>query len=211
MKYLLYAIPLLLLLFTISLSISQVYPLTTSSSSTQGVVSYGSVVCVCKGDSCNIHTEGASCSSNIIVNNGLDLIEDALSGTGGTVAQFNHSFIGLCNASNGDIAGGGCSSPVAGTTFLQNEFNDSEGHGLNRSAGIYTSLGVGNWSLYNTFTSHGPAVILTNQTCLFNQSITLSGVTAGSVLACNNFTLVTLNGVNNDQITVNWTIFVTSG
>jgi len=211
---LIFSIPIVsVIIITLVLSVNSFMPsvavVSVPADSNSGKVSYGSTVCICEGDSCNIHTPGAQCSHNLVVDNGLDIIEDILSGTGGTILTLNHSVIGLCNAS------AFCNDPGAADTFLENEFNISNngptGSGMNRSAALYTSLGTGNWSLVNTFTAEGSAAILTNKTCLFNQTLTGTGVSSGSMLACNTFNLVTLDGTSSDQITVNWTVFVTSG
>lgn len=134
------------------------------------------------------------CSDNLVVTAGLNAVRDIL----GRNADFgNFTFIGLCNAS------AFCNSPGAADTVIENEFNATGG--LNRSAGGYALLGTGNWSIYKEFTTTSYANILTNKTCLFNQSA------GGTMLACNTFSLATLDGTQSDRILINWTNFVVSG
>jgi hypothetical protein len=180
--------------------------LTPEDSSDAQVIRYGSNVCVTTtGDFEGRSTpsgqglfETVQCESNLVVNAGLDAIMTSII-AGGAVDGFD--FIGICNAT----VGAGCSVPAAGDTTLGNEYGSS---GLHRQQGTFSSLGTGNYTIYNTFTANSTGGTLgaghiTNSTGLFNAS------TSGTLLAENTFTLVTLQ--QDDQLTVNWTIFVVSG
>ena len=82
---------------------------------------------------------------------------------------------------------------------LINLFSSRES-GLDRTQGTYGDNGVGNWSIWTTFTATADD-LLTNKTGIFNASA------VGTLFAENTFTLATLQ--SSDQITINWTIFVT--
>jgi len=131
--------------------------------------------------------EDLGCSHNLLYNDGKDLIKTYLGDTGGSTDEVDQ--ISLCNAT------AGCGVPVAGASEDYNEFTAC---GLAVGTGTYSSLGVGNWSIFNTFTSTCDSVEI-NATRLRN--------TASTNFAGNTFTLATLQ--TNDQITINWTIAVT--
>lgn len=128
------------------------------------------------------------CSSNTLTNAGANLIKDyiALGSGGGAV-----NYIALCNAT------AGCGASAVGSTTLDNEFASG---GLERASATYGSNGVGNWSMWKTFTA-GIDNMEVNKTGIFNASST------GTLFAENTFTkLATLQ--SSDQITINWTISV---
>lgn len=133
--------------------------------------------------------EPMECSHNLLTNAGKNAIRSALTSSDGIA--FN--YIALCNAT----ASGSCTAADAGDTALDNEFAAG---GLERAAGTLLSLpAAGNWSYSKTFTATADNMV-TNSTGIFNGS---SGQT---LLAENTFTTSTLQ--TNDQITINWSIWV---
>lgn len=140
---------------------------------------YNSEVCLYKNG------EKLGCDDNLLTDDGKDLIKTVLgdSGTGGPVND-----IGLCNAS------AGCTSPESSDSTLDNEFGDC---GLSRASGSYSSNGVGNWTISNTFTSSCDGVE-TNLTGIHNGE--------GTLFAENDFGKVIL--YDGDQLDVEWTIWV---
>ena len=148
----------------------------------QNSISYNSQVCISKNNNL------IECSSNVLTTAGANVIRDTL-GEGTSFGAFD--YVGLCNAT------AGCVAAAAGSTTLENEYALG---GLERSQGSYVSNGNGNWSVGETFTATADN-LLTNKTGIFNQS------SGGTLLAENTFTLVTLQ--TNDQLTINWTIWVT--
>lgn len=160
-----------------------------ATSSTEGSegIAYHSSVCktLTRADG---SVEDLGCDHNLLVNAGAEAIEDAI-GSGSGTSAFN--YIGLCNST------AGCTAPASGDTAIDNEYTDS---GLTRSQGTFGDNGVGNWSVWKTFTATADS-LTTNLTGIYNAS---SGTT---LLASNSFTEVTLQ--TSDQLTVNWTIWVT--
>lgn len=128
--------------------------------------------------------ELVGCSSNVLYDTGKELVETAL-GTGTADAC---DWIELCNST------AGCGIPTADSS---ENYTALAGCGMDNVAGTVASLGTGNWSIYNTFTSTCDN-IETNATHLLND--------ADAEFAGNNFTLVTLQSA--DQLTVNWTVWV---
>lgn len=161
----------------------------SSTSSGDGIM-YNSNVCTSVLRASDGTQESLGCSHNLVTDAGLNAVRDIL-GQGTQFGAFD--YIGLCNAT------AACAAPAAGDTTLENEFGSA---GLSRAQGTYGTLGTGNWSIYKTFTATADS-LETNKTGIFNQS------SGGTLLAENTFTLVTLQ--TNDQLTVNWTIYVTSG
>ncbi len=149
----------------------------------EATIAYGSNVCVThsRGDKILMN----ECDSNLLYNNGKDIIK-AILGTGANMGAIAN--ISLCNAS------ASCGTPVAAGS---EGFTAYTNCGLPSKIGTYGSLNTGNWSMYNTFTS----------TCdnVNSTSTRLTNVTGG-IFAGNTFTLVTLQ--TNDQLTINWTIWV---
>ncbi|GAH04824.1 unnamed protein product, partial [marine sediment metagenome] len=150
-------------------------------------IKYNSNVCtqVIRADGT---VELLGCSPNVLTNVGKNAIK-AILGEGTIYGAFN--YIGLCN-----LTAGACTADATDTT-IDNEF---VGCGLDRTAGTYGSLTTGNWSIYNTFTSTCDNR-QTNMTGILNQS------TTGTLFAVNTFTDVTLQ--TDDQLLVNWTVWVT--
>lgn len=178
-----------LCIFSIGLifSVQSFAPAMGSDISDSDSIKYHSSVCtaVVRADGTY---EPNGCSSNTLTTAGKNLIKNALA-FGGTVG--NVTYIGLCNAS-----GPGCNASSADNTILDDEYAAG---GLSRGGGNYASQGTGNWSVYKTFTATANN-LLTNKTGLFNNSA------ADTLFAENTFTLVTLQ--TNDQLTINWTIWV---
>lgn len=145
-------------------------------------VNYMSSVCVYKNN------ELIDCSSNLLYDDGKNLIRTVLgnTGTGGPVKN-----ITLCNAT------AGCGSPQADHLETYNYYTSC---GLQADAdGSYGALGqAGNWTISRLFTASCDGLV-TNATRLEAGSAT--------IFAGNNFTSVTLQ--TNDQINVTWTIWVT--
>lgn len=158
------------------------------SSSTDEGLKYNSWVCtyVTRADG---SIEDNGCSHNLLTNAGKNAIRDAVA-TGSTAA---FQYIGLCNAT------AGCNATNAADGSLYNEFPNGA-TGLNRSnAATKLYTGTGNWSYSRTFVA-GADNMVTNKTGIFNAT------TGATMLAVNTFTTSTLQ--TNDQITVNWTIWV---
>jgi hypothetical protein len=154
------------------------------------LIKYGSSVCtyVTRADG---SIEDNGCHHNLLTNAGKNAIRSALTNAGTPAFKY----IGLCNASYG----GNCNGTNAGDTSLYNEFPAGV-TGLNRTnEATYLALGTGNWSYSRTFVA-GADDMVTNKTGIFNAT---SGDT---MLAVNTFTTSTLQ--TNDQITINWSIWV---
>ena len=150
------------------------------SSQDQGL-QYHSQVCVYK------NSELVDCSSNLLYDDGKDLIEQYLGDTGGTSDEVDQ--IQLCNAT------AGCGQPQADAGETFNALNSC---GMAQATGGYNNIGTGNWSISQTFQASCDN-IQTNLTRLRNS--------AGTNFAGNNFTLVTLQ--TDDIVNVTWTIWVT--
>ena len=151
-------------------------------SSGQGI-NYESEVCVFKNN------ELVQCDHNVLYTDGGEAIKEAI---GNGVANGAFQNISLCNSST---AGVGCGGVTAGQSEAYNLFSAG---GLTQSQGTYFSNGNGNWTISKTFTATASS-LTTNVTKLSNVT--------GSNLSGNSFTAVTLN--TDDQITINWTIWVT--
>lgn len=154
--------------------------------SSESSINYNAEVCnyITRADGT---IEDLGCSSNTLTNAGANLIKDYVgTGSGGGAVDY----IGLCDASIG------CTASSTASTTLTNEFTTS---GLARSQGTYASNGVGNWSVWKTFTATADN-LLVNKTGIFNAS------SSGTLFAENTFTLATLQ--TSDQLTINWTISV---
>jgi len=131
--------------------------------------------------------EDNGCSHNLLTNFGKNMIRASLTSANGVAV----SYIGLCNAT------AGCNATNVADGGLYNEFTNS---GLNRTnEATLLNLGTGNWSYSRTFVASADNLV-TNKTGIFNAS---SGDT---MLAENTFTTSTLQ--TNDQITINWSIWV---
>ena len=143
-------------------------------------IEYHSNVCVYKNN------ELVQCDHNLLYDTGKELIKTYLGDTGG--ASDGVDQISLCNAT------AGCQAPVAGASETFSLLNSC---GMEEATGTYASVGTGNWTITNQFTSTCNNIV-TNSTRLQN--------TAGTNFAGNNFTLVTLQ--NQDALTVVWNIWV---
>ena len=143
---------------------------------------YNSMVCVAKND------EKASCGHNTITDVGKNMIRNALT-NGSTGFPIN------ITVSNKTV-------PVAATTALEGYdavcFLDTAMCGTN---GTISSNGVGTWTITKTFTAG--QINSYNTTGLYGPQF---GV-GGALFAGNTFTSVSLQA--NDQLTINWTIYVT--
>lgn len=130
--------------------------------------------------------EEIDCSHNVLFKNGQNMTRNLLGIGGNSILN-----ISLANAS-ADV-----DTPSANATEAYTPY---AGCGLLSTAGTYGTNPVspGNWSVFATFTSTCNNVV-TNVTRLLNAS--------GSNFAGNAFNFVNLS--NNDQLTVNWTIFIT--
>ena len=143
-------------------------------------IEYHSNVCVYKND------QLIQCDHNLLYDTGKELIETYLGDTGGASDEVDQ--ISLCNAT------AGCQSPVAGASETFNAFTNC---GMQEATGTYASVGTGNWTISNEFTSSCNNIV-TNSTRLQN--------TAGINFAGNNFTSVTLQ--NLDKLTITWNVWV---
>ena len=121
------------------------------------------------------------CQHNTVTTQGLNMVKSALGQ--GTIQLIANLTVGNTTA------------PAAGDTALPGAYVN---HGLEGTTGTYNSNGNGNWSIAHTWTcSAGPTVV--NTTGLCNAT---NGLFAGT-----SFTATTLQ--TDDQIKVNYTIFVT--
>ena len=152
-------------------------------------LSYHSRVCVMKTFAADGHSEIIQCDHNVLTNAGKNLTRDCL-GIGGAAG---------CGTSAQYIAIENGTAPGATDTTLNLELSIC---GFTRAAGTYAlyPATAGNWSQAKTFTSTCDAVTV-NTTGLFNAS------SSGVEFAGNTFTSTTLQ--TNDQLTVNWTVFIT--
>jgi len=129
--------------------------------------------------------EQVQCGHNLLYDNGKNLTKLSI-GNGLASGAFNN--ISLCNGS------AGCATPTVGMSETYNEITEC---GLHNQGGTYSSYGIGNWSVSNTFTSSCSSLI-TNSSRIQNQT--------GSSFAGSLFTKVTLE--SSDQLTINWTMGV---
>lgn len=181
------------LITTIILFASGVFapsPISTEDSST-ATINYHSQVCkqITRADGT---IEEPECSHNVLYTDGANYIRKMLT-LGSASAADNITNISLCNA----VGTGGCTTPVAADVAIGSGYNELTG-GLAPKIGTVLNTGNGNWSVSATFTSTADNV-QTNVTRITNGTITYP-------FAGNSFTLATLQ--TNDQITVNWTIWV---
>ena len=126
------------------------------------------------------------CDSNVITNDGLNHIKYLI---GSGVSSGAVDYIALGNGT----------APTQSSTNLSGEITNC---GLSRSQGTYLSNGVGNWSIYKTFTSTCNNVVV-NTTALFNAT------SGGIIFAGDNFTDVNMQ--NGYQIQIYWTIWTIEG
>ena len=158
-------------------------------SDSQDALKYNSNVCIYVTRIDGI-VEDLGCSHNLLTTAGKNGIRTSLTG----IAGESYEHIGLCNSSYG----GSCTTPALTDTTLGNEYNDASG--LNRTGPTtYLALGIGNWSYSRTFVALADGMS-TNLTGIFDNTV------GGTMLAVNTFTTSTLQ--TNDQITVNWSIWV---
>lgn len=122
-------------------------------------------------------------SSNLIVDIGLDWIEDQL---GDSPAGDPAKWISLSSDTG---------SPAAGWTQIPSEITTG---GLARAAGTYSNQGVGVWDIANTFT----ATAAHTDVQLTGLQYASSG--DGNLMAANTFTPVSL--AIDDALTITWTL-----
>jgi hypothetical protein len=91
-------------------------------------------------------------------------------------------------------------TPVVGDTIVASEITTN---GLQRAAGTYASVGTGNWTITNTFTSAGTFTSV--QKAGLNYDPT--GNSGGNLFAEALFSPVNLN--SGDQLQITWYIWVT--
>jgi len=159
----------------------------TSTAAGDAVLFRGGVICACKNSEvCYEGMPGASCEHNTIVSGGKNATRAYLA-YGGTLAAFN--YLALSNGS----------APAAGDYNLSTELTVS---GLTRTTATVTSNpSDGNWSLVKTWTAGGQALNV-NIVGILNQS------SMGPMLAGGTFTSVNLEA--NDQLTINYTLWIGS-
>lgn len=143
---------------------------------------YHTNVCVYKNG------ELIDCNHNTITNVGKDFIKTSLTNT-----------TGVTNNTINILALGNSSPTVAATTTLNSQYNTC---GLANGTGTYNSNSAsnGNWSMTRTWTSSCDGSLV-NTTGLYRAP----GV-PGELFAGASFTSTTLQ--NNDQLTINYTIWV---
>lgn len=124
------------------------------------------------------------CTHNLVTNQGFEMIESDLTGTGNTGTV---SYIALGNRT----------TPAAGDTLLDFEV---VGCGLGRAQGTKVDRGTGNWSYTNVFTSTC-SITTINTTAIFNDTVAVAG---NSTLASAAFGTAISNIAPNDQINVTW-------
>ena len=125
--------------------------------------------------------------SNVLYNTGKNMTRSMLNGGGGAILN-----ISLCNAT------AGCGAVTEAKAEAYNEITLC---GLKSVAGTYKThdgIADGNWSVGNVFTSTCDSVVI-NVTRIENAT--------GHDFAGRNLSTVNLD--TNDQLTVNWTIWVT--
>ncbi len=160
-------------------------------------IGYGSNVCtsVLRADGTY---ENLGCSKNLAYDIGLDNARDCL---GSTACPGPFNTIELCNSTSGDLETSNCGAPQADNNEGFDAYID-DGCGLSSLNGTYDAQAnsAGNWTVFAVFTSLCDDQ-RTNATRISNAT--------GSLLAGNTFTSTTLQ--TDDQLTVNWTIFIQSG
>ena len=143
---------------------------------------YTGWVCVAKND------EPATCSHNLITNQGKNAIKNALT-NGSTGLAINITVSNMTAAVATDTALPGYAAVC---------FADSAMCGTNGTVG---SNGVGNWSVWKTFTA-------TNAMTYNTTGLDITEAAgAATLFAGNTYTAVALQP--NDQLSINWTIYVT--
>ena len=181
-----FVIPLIAFLgfFVVLASVFVIATIQDTSEYTQEIV-YGSDVCIYKNGELI-----QDCEHNVLYDTGAELIEDVFANEAASDAA---DWVGLCNATVGSA---GCGTPTTGSSEPYEEYTSC---GLSKAAGTIYDNGVGNWSVEYTFTASCND-LLTNVTQLLNGN--------ADEFAGKEFTLVTLQ--SSDQLTVNWTVWVTS-
>ena len=182
-----YLLPILVIL-AVGSAMAILPSMMTSSSSTSDGLQYHAVVCkeVYRADGT---VEDIGCGSNILVNNGRNMIQDRMTGS----QTGNLSVINV---------GGNLTAMTTASTNISNIFNAASG--LSPAVGaIYNATDpltqVGNTSVTHTFTAAADNLYV-NQTGLSNESLL---VTSGAALfAGEGFTNVVLQ--TNDQLNVTW-------
>jgi len=154
-------------------------------------IKYHSSVCkvVTRADG---RIEDLGCNHNVVNNGGLNFIKECLGNGGcGTPTAFKQMAVANCTT-----------TPAAAHTVLCNAAsNEWITCGLNNATATYVTAGTGAWNETYQWTSSCDTVYV-NATGLYNAT------TAGTLLASNTFTTVTL--MNGDKLNVTWGIWVAS-
>jgi hypothetical protein len=182
-KDLIWAIPMgVALVFVFGFFLGGGGNLNTEASDSGATIGYGSSVCVAK------NSEAAVCSHNNLTDLGRGLIQYLLVTVGPTGAPPYNITLG-----NG-------TTTVYTDTALPGLLDGGQGMtGGNGTVVSNAAVSAGNWTITKTFTATSNAYV--NTTGLYGANATNYIFFAG-----NNFTGTTMQA--NDQITVNWTIYV---
>ena len=176
-----------LLLAVIGVFAFAMIPLSMDNSSPDSIsIEYNTNVCktVTRADGT---VEPTECDHNLLYNSGKELIEAYLGDTGGATDEVDQ--ISLCDSATPT----NCGTPAADASETFLTITD---RGLSETTGTYASLGVGNWTISNTFTA--TASVTTAGTRLQN--------TAAVNFAGNAFTEVSLE--SGDQLSIEWNIWI---
>jgi len=153
---------------------------------TNSPIQYNAIVCKKLLSPSGELIQDLGCDKNVITNDGLDHIKYLL---GQGVSSGAVDYIALGNGT----------APTQSSTDLNSEITNC---GLSRAQGTFVNNGVGNWSIFKTFTSTCNNVPV-NTTALFNAT------TGGIIFAGDNFT--TVNMQNGYQLQIYWTIWTQEG
>jgi len=159
-----------------------VYSFPIKSESSVPKLEFHSAVCIYKNNDLT-----APCTHNAMMNAGLNWTRDLIGNAGAAGAM---KYIAVGNGTNGE---------VTTQTTLNAEIADT---GLQRAAGTYAVVGLGNWSISHVFTAGaGASSLIVNTTGLFNDT------SGGTMFAGKNFAnSVTLQA--GDQLNVTWYVWV---
>ena len=123
-------------------------------------------------------------SSNLVVDIGLEWIEDQLGGESPTATSAQYISLSL-----------DATSPAAGWTQIPTEIAAG---GLTRAEGTYADTGTGNWTITKMFTS------TTDHSNVQLTGLNWASSGSGNLLAANTFTAVTL--ADQDSLTITWAL-----
>ena len=181
--------PIFLLAVVAAFVAGTMFSFTPANTGIGDTLSYKAKICACKNSGeCFEGLPGASCKFNVLTNAGKEAIEDYLVSYG-NVAGANFTYLAVGNGT----------APVAANTSLSDEITTG---GLARAAATVTDWGDGNWSLLKQWTASATHYSV-NSTGIFNES------SGGTFFAGGTYTAVNLEA--NDQLTINYSVWVDTG